>query len=111
MIEKTVLDYLNQQLTEPCYMEVPENPPATFVVIQKTGSSRSDWVNTANFALQSYADTLANAAKLNEKVKTAMDNIITLADIGGVRLNSDYNNTNTQMKKYRYQAVYVLSYV
>ena len=91
-------------------MEVPTNPPKTFVVVEKTGSSRLDWVESATFAIQSYADTLANAAKLNEKVKTAMDNIITVTDIGGVRLNSDYNFTNTATVKYRNQAVYVVTY-
>lgn len=111
MIETTVLDYLNSELTEPCFMEVPTTPPSTFVVVDKTGSSRTDRVNTATFAIQSYAETLAKAAELNDKVKTAMDNIITLTSIGGVRLNSDYNFTNTSTLKYRYQAVYVLSYV
>ena len=92
-------------------MEVPAEPPATFVVIDKTGSSRLNLVNEATLAIQSYAATKAQAAELNERVKTAMDNIITLADIGGVKLNSDYNFTNTQTKKYRYQAVYVLTYI
>lgn len=111
MIETTVLDYLSEELAEPCYMEVPAEPPATFVVIDKTGSSRLNLVNEATLAIQSYAATKAQAAELNERVKSAMDNIITLADIGGVKLNSDYNFTNTQTKKYRYQAVYVLTYI
>ena len=111
MIETTVLNYLSEELAEPCYMEVPAEPPATFVVIDKTGSSRLNLVNEATMAIQSYAATKAQAAELNERVKSAMDNIITLADIGGVKLNSDYNFTNTQTKKYRYQAVYVLTYI
>lgn len=111
MIETTVLNYLSEELAEPCYMEVPAEPPATFVVIDKTGSSRLNLVNEATLAIQSYAATKAQAAELNERVKSAMDNIITLADIGGVKLNSDYNFTNTQTKKYRYQAVYVLTYI
>lgn len=111
MIETTVLNYLSEELAEPCYMEVPADPPATFVVIDKTGSSRLNLVNEATLAIQSYAATKAQAAELNERVKSAMDNIVTLADIGGVKLNSDYNFTNTQTKKYRYQAVYVLTYI
>lgn len=111
MIETTVLDYLSGELAEPCYMEVPSNPQETFVVIEKTGSSRTDHVNAATLAIQSYAGSLEQAAELNDRVKTAMDNITTLADIGGVKLNSDYNFTNTQTKKYRYQAVYVLTYI
>ena len=40
MIETIVLDYLSSVLPEPCSLEVPERPPARFVVLEKTGSSR-----------------------------------------------------------------------
>ena len=72
MIETTVLDYLSGELAEPCYMEVPSNPQETFVVIEKTGSSRTDHVNAATLAIQSYAGSLEQAAELNDRVKTAM---------------------------------------
>ena len=111
MIEKTVLDYLAQELDVPVKMEVPKNPPARFVVCEKTGSSRTDLVNAATIAIQSYAESLAEAAKLNEMVKEAMDGMVQLAEVGGVRLNSDYNFTNTAMERYRYQCVYVVTYV
>ena len=34
MIEQTILDYLNDTLTEPCYMEEPEGID-TFVLLEK----------------------------------------------------------------------------
>lgn len=111
MIEKIVLQYLDAALDVPVRMEVPKDPPERFVVIEKTGSARTNRVNEATFAIQSYAGRMVDAAELNESVKAAMDNIITLNEIGGVRLNSDYNFTNTTMERYRYQAVYVVSYV
>ena len=46
----------------------------------------------------------------NEKVKNAMNNIVVLGAIGSSDLNSDYNFTDTTKKKYRYQAVYDLTY-
>ena len=111
MIEKTVLDYLNSVLTVPVYMEVPEVPPTKFVVLEQTGSGRENLVNTATFAAQSYAGSLFDAAELNEDVKAAFDAITAQMEIGGVRLNSDYNFTDPTTKRYRYQCVYVLSYV
>lgn len=111
MIELTVLNYLKENLTVPVKMEIPIEPPDTFVVLEKTGSSRVDRLNTATFAAQSYAGTLEEAAKLNEDVKAVIDNMIELDAISACRLNSDYNFTDQSMKKYRYQCVYVISYL
>ena len=110
MIEKTVLDYLNEALDVPVYMEMPEKQPKEFVLIEKTRSSTEDFINLATVALQSYAESMFQAAVLNEKVKKAMDNIIVLDDISRSKRNSDYNFTDTTKKKYRYQAVYDLVY-
>lgn len=110
MIEKKVLDYLNSVLSAPAYLEKPEEPPKRYVLIEKAGSSRENFINTATLALQSYAESLFLASSLNEEVKKAMDNIIVLNDIGKSELNSDYNFTDTTKKKYRYQAVYDLTY-
>lgn len=111
MIEKTVLDYLLVALYPvDCYMEMPEEPSDTFVIIEKTGSSVSNRITKANFAIQSYAPSLAEAATLNELVKVAMEAMIELDSISRVELNSDYNYTDTELKAYRYQAVFVITY-
>ena len=49
---------------------------------------------------------MLNAAVLNDKVKKAMDKMIELPEISSCKLNSDYNFTDTETKRYRYQAVY-----
>ena len=110
MIETIVLDYLSSVLPEPCSLEVPERPPALFVVLEKTGSSSENYINTASFAVQSYAPSLFEAAELNERVKAAMDDLIQLPDIFSSDLDSDYNFTDTSTKRYRYQAVYDIIY-
>ena len=110
MIETIVLDYLSSVLPEPCFLEVPERPPARFVVLEKTGSSRENYINTASFAVQSYAPSLFEAAELNERVKAAMDDLVLLPDIFSAKLDSDYNFTDTATKQYRYQAVYNITY-
>lgn len=109
MIEKIVLDYLNEKLEPvPAYMEFPETKTVPCVVVEKTGSGEADRIKSATIAIQSMADSLFNTAVLNERVKEAMSEITELDDICRAELNSDYNFTNTQTKQYRYQAVYEL---
>jgi len=111
MIEKTILDYLSECLPDvPVYMEVPANRPAFFVVIEKTGSSRINHIDSATIAVQSYGATLYDAAALNERVKAAMLDAITLDSISRAALNSDYNYTDTASHHYRYQAVFDVTF-
>ena len=110
MIEKTVLEYLNANLSVPAYTEMPEKAPKRFVLVEKTGSSVENYIYSATLAIQSYAESMFEAATLNEKVKKAMNDIIVLDSVSRSQLNTDYNFTDTTKKKYRYQAVYDLVY-
>lgn len=110
MIEEVILSYLERTLDVPVYTEQPEEQIEKYVLFEKTGSSRKNYINHATVVFQSYADSLYNAAQLNEKVKNAMDSIIFEEDISKAALNSDYPYTDTTKKRYRYQAVYDLTY-
>ena len=110
MIERILIEYLNDALTQPVYVERPENPPREYVIIQKTGSSKRNQIETAMIAFQSYSDSLYEAALLNEDVKAAVEASVSLPEISSAKLNSDYNFTNTAMKQYRYQAVFNITY-
>lgn len=110
IIEKIVKDYLKEKLDVPVFMEKPEKTLEEYVLIEKIGSSKEDFIHSATIAIQSYAKSLYKAAVLNEEVKEVMDNIIILDSISSAKLNSDYNFTDTTKKKYRYQAVYDLVY-
>lgn len=106
MIEKIVYDYMSEVLPVPVCLEVPENPPERFVLLEKTGSGVENHIYSATIAVQSWAETLFEAAELNEQVKATMDGIVQLPEICRCRLNSDYNFTDTATKRYRYQAVF-----
>lgn len=109
MIEETILTYLNSKLDVPVYMEEPKkDTPAAYVVIEKTGSGKSNQINSSTFAIKSYNTSMYETAKLNDTVKKAMDQAISLSTVCASRLNSDYNFTDTTTKRYRYQAVYDL---
>lgn len=106
MIEQTVRDYLGTILSVPVKTEVPKDPPSSFVVIEKTGGSSTNHISTNTLAIQSYAESMYLASLLNEEVKNAMENIITLDSISRCSLEGDYNYTDTRTKQYRYQAVF-----
>lgn len=115
MIEKLVLDYLESKLDVPVVME--DIKEKEYVLIAKTGSGKEEHLNSATITIQSHSESLLKAAELNELVKTAMlgdeDNIYGIAEgdvITKCTLNSDYEYTDTTTKKYRYQAVFDLTF-
>lgn len=110
MIEKIILDYLKTELSVPVYMERPEKDSGEYVVIEKTSSGRYNHIYQATIACQSFGNTLYRAAEINEEVKVAMDDLISLPEISKSALNSDYNFTDTSKKRYRYQAVYDITH-
>ena len=110
MIEKTILDYLGEHLTVPVYMEEPINKPASYVLIERTGSSESDLIETTTLALQSYGASLYDAAALNMAVKARIKQAVELPSVSAVYINSDYNFTDTETKRYRYQCVAVVTH-
>ena len=77
-----------------------------FVVIEKTGSSTENYIETATLAIQSYGGTMYKAAVLNETLKQYMDAAVALPNVSSVKLNSDYNYTDVEEHRYRYQAVF-----
>lgn len=110
MIEKTILDYLDEHLTVPVYMEEPISKPASYVLIERTGSSESDLIESTTLALQSYGASLYDAAALNMAVKARIKQAVELPSVSAVYINSDYNFTDTETKRYRYQCVAVVTH-
>lgn len=106
MIEKIILDYLSEQFEIPCVLEMPEEFTAPLILVEKLGSGKSNKICNASIAVQSYGASLYDAASLNEAVKSAMENAIVLDDICAVNLDSDYNYTDSNKRRYRYQAVF-----
>jgi len=111
MIELIILDHLSSTLqTNEVYLEVPDDPPASFIVIDKTGGGEDNLIGSATLAIQSYGATMLDAATLNELVKSAMDTATESKYIYSAKLDTDYNFTDTRTKRYRYQAVYDITF-
>lgn len=106
MIELIVLNYLKSKLTEHVDTEKPSTLVESYVVLEKTSSGKKNYLPSSTFAFQSYGKSLYQAIELNERVKNAVENMIELDEIRSIKLNSDYNFTDTTTKEYRYQAVF-----
>ena len=109
MIAKTLLDFLSEKLTVPVVMEAPKQKTG-YVLIDQTGSSRTNHITTTTLALQSYGSTLYNAMLLNNDVANAMEEFAELGEVTRVELQTDYNFTDTTTKQYRWQAVYQITH-
>lgn len=105
MIEKVILDHIKASLDVPVFMEEPESPPKRYILIEKVGGGEKNGLFTATLTLKSYAESLYQAAALNERVKDSARRLNTLDDIGKVTLNSDYSHPDMETKRHRYQAV------
>ncbi|MGX7096425.1 MULTISPECIES: hypothetical protein [Gemella] len=110
MIELIVKNYLSTKLEIPIVFEHQKNLPKRFILIQKTSGSRENFLNSSTVAIQSYAESMFESAKLNEKIKNLMYDLITVDEVSSVDLNSDYNFTDTETKQYRYQAIFDIHY-
>lgn len=110
MIEIITKDYLAPKIPVSVYMELPSHPPERFVVLRKTNSTRENFVDTAMFVAESYAESLLEAAILNEQVKNAIDDMIELDTIASVERAGDYPFQDEKNKRYRYQAVYNITH-
>lgn len=111
MIEITLRNYLidEQIVGDDVYLEVPENPPDEFIVIQQTGLSRENCLLHSVMAFQSYSTTKQKSAELNEAVIQALIDCDE-ETIASCRLNRAYDYPDTRTKKYRYQAVFAITH-
>lgn len=113
LIEAEIIDYLIERniVGSYVYAERPKDLPAEYILIQKTGSGFRNNINQAMVAIQSISSTsLLNAMLINEQVKEALLEMPDEREVYSVKLNSDYNFTNTNTKEYRYQAVFNFYY-
>lgn len=106
MIEQIIIEYLNSLGNAPAYAEVPVEKPSRYFIVEKTGAASVNHIYTATIVIQSYSSvSLLDAMNMNDLVKDGMGDFDS-PYLGSVKLNADYNFTNTNTKEYRYQAVF-----
>ncbi|HEK9981562.1 TPA: hypothetical protein TVE77_000732 [Streptococcus equi subsp. zooepidemicus] len=110
MIELTIKKYLDEHLDVPSFFEHQKDEPARFIILEKTSGAKQNHLLSSTFAFKSYAESLYEAALLNDKVKQVIEQLDVLPQVSGVHLNADYNFTDTATKRYRYQAVFDINH-
>ena len=111
IIEKKIYDYLKKKLPVHVGMERPQDPPESYVIIERVGGYESNFVSQATIAIKSIAPTLFRAASLDHDVIDAMREFPSVDNISSCDLNADTNFTDTTTKEYRYQSTYIITYM
>ena len=119
IIELIVKIYLEGKLDVPVFLTKPTDQSVKdYCLIEKTGGSpRENFLNQSTIIIQSYGETMQDAATLNELVKDEMQGngidkfgIASETEISSCMCNTDYNFTDKTKKEYRYQAVFDMYY-
>lgn len=111
MIENIVRAYLKRTLNIPSYLEEPIDPPAEYITVEKTGSSDGEHIARATLAVQTYSDSLLKAGALCKRVKAQMEQIVFAeGNVTRCTCGGDYNFTDPKTHRYRYQAVFYVTY-
>lgn len=112
MIEKIVINYLGGKLSSPVYAGEPSRKEGSYITVEKTGTQRYLYAERSTLSVVSWADSILEAAKLNEEAKEQMlllpENEETVAEC---ELSSDAFFSDTMLKKYGYQAFYEIDHI
>lgn len=110
VIEQVIFERLSKTMSVPVFTEEPHEKPDEYVLFEKVGGRESDYLRSATIAFQSFSTSLFGASCLNEITKHAVQGLVECQEIAGVKLNSDYNFTDLDMKRYRYQAIFDITH-
>lgn len=106
MIEAILVSELETALKVPVYVMFPENYPTEFIVLDRIGMNKTNYVTSYTIAIQSYGATAFQAATLNESVIDAMEELLTDNRFSRVHLNTSQMYTDTTRKLPRYQSTF-----
>lgn len=113
MIELLVREYLKDTLGVPVYFTEPPKPPQMYLVIDKISSTdgAAHVLNSVILAVQSiHADSIGETMKLDDRVKKAMRELEKESRVTRCRCNSDSNFTDPETHRFRYQALFEITY-
>ncbi len=119
VVELIVKRYLEEKVDVPVLLTKPtDQSMKDYCLVEKTGGGkREDFLNRSTIIVQSYGETMQDAALLNDLVKDEMQGngidkfgIASETEISKCSCNTDYNFTDKTRKEYRYQAVFDLHY-
>lgn len=111
MIEKLLIAYLNNEMDVPVYAEKPiKDIPSQYIVLRLIDSGIVNKINAATVSFESYAESLLQAAELNDKLQEKLFDAITLDEISSSTLGGSSRNIDIQTKAYCYESIFNFYY-
>lgn len=110
MIETLIISHLTAAGLRAYGEEPAGDTTLPYYVIQRTGGSETETLRRATVAVQSYGGSMLEAAQANTDMIAVMLRLAELDAVATITLNSDYNYTDTARRRYRYQAVFDITY-
>ena len=105
MIELELKKHLEDKTKLDVFLMLPTNKPKKFISFERIGGNYDNMLKSSTFAIQSWGESLFDVATLNEEIKDYLNEFTENEKVSKVKINSDYNFTDTRTKKYRYQIV------
>lgn len=118
MNTESIINYLiRKNLTgigEHVYAETPVDEPDEYLIVEQTGSGDENYIENVMVVVQTISrdrnNGLSKVMAINETVIAAMKEMPEHEDVFRCHRNTDYNFTDTSTKKYRWQAVFDITY-
>lgn len=111
MIEATIRKYLEDNLDNiPVLMEFPKNPPKKFIVMQLADGGKVNHIDAATFFLTVYANSLYEAAEVNEDVIDLLNDAISIPGITKSMLGQNQSGTDSANHLYTYNLTFNFYY-
>lgn len=110
LIEKTIRDYLLEKIQNiPIEVEEPTNK-TKYIVFRVIDRNKTDLINSVTVEFFSYDKSKFEAAKLDEELRMAMENIVELGSIFSSKIGGGSDDYDEDLKRYRYRSYFNLFY-
>lgn len=110
MIEVTLRQYLEDELSVPVVMEVPKSIPSEYILLQIIDSGKIEHIDAATFSVIVVSNSLYSAAVLRDRVKEALYNSISLDGISHVDIGGEVSGIDSANKAYQYDLTFNFYY-
>lgn len=110
MVDVEILNRLNALLSLDVYMEKPDDAPEEFYVIQFVKGGNQHGLAEMSIIAQSYGNTMYRACDMNKDMEAALESLISEDYIRDISRNGSYPYNKTDIKQYRYQCLFDVSY-
>jgi hypothetical protein len=112
MIEGKLYNFLKSRLNDAVVcLERPETKPDYYVLIERTGGSETNYISSATVDIISKAPTLYKAMELDEKVRDAMRDFVSVDNVSSCIRNATGNWTDTTTHEYRYHSTFIIKFM